>query len=662
MEPTIPEGHMIVGKKPTSESEIEVGTVITFEVKRGDGIILVTHRVNSIAVDEKTGKTIYYTRGDNAQGVDTVHPEFSDVVGIYTGRHCGFFGYLFGFLQSSSGAIALIVIALIIVLWVAVTHYVNFLTLWKKLTAKVLGKSRQMLKDNSVEDGDQSMTVSDAIGIIIAEPKSAKDAERKRKKLEKYIEDGVLPRRPWGDDDWEYYSASPEDKKKLEKGEALTKSADENAESRTAESDTVPAAEVATTASQPLESETPQSQSEQSDLSAAIEVADKTAEAEIADETDDGEDKVEYVWEGRERVYYKRSFTAKLAQLKPDAKDRYSALKNELLSYMRVRSVMSWKRESFMLGRKAIARFIIRGKTLCILLAVDPKRYEGTKYFVQDVSDKASNAATPCLYKIRGDRKMKFAIELIADMMNALGVAKNPEYKAEDYYVPSDGTIGLMQRGLVKRVVTETKKVYRIEEISEKRALAEQNGEQPEQEAAATKNPFEGLDIRPGDRLMVMRKPDVGDGVVMLPINIPDLGITSAATDDIALELESGLKWRSYRDRVAQEEIEQAQVLRGLVENTTPMTDDDRARVKQLRAEQRKNRQKKQLTPEQREKRKAAAERKKAEEQAFLDSLSPADREVYLTEQMLKRSRESAIRRLRRINSDKKLLEKEIRN
>ncbi|MDE5593147.1 MAG: hypothetical protein K2I75_04360, partial [Clostridiales bacterium] len=243
-----------------------------------------------------------------------------------------------------------------------------------------------------------------------------------------------------------------------------------------------------------------------------------------------------------------------------------------------------------------------------------------------------------------------------------LGVVKNPEYKAEDYYVPSDGTIGLMQRGLVKRVVTETKKVYRIEEISEKRALAEQNGEQPEQEAAATKNPFEGVDIRPGDRLMVMRKPDNGNGVVMVPIDIPNLGITSAATDDIALELESGLKWRSYRDRVAQEEIEQAQVLRGLVENTTPMTDDDRARVKKLRAEQRKNRQNKQLTPEQREKRKAAAARKKAEEQAFLDSLSPADREVYLTEQMLKRSRESAIRRLRRINSDKKLLEKEIRN
>ncbi|MDE5593032.1 MAG: hypothetical protein K2I75_03770, partial [Clostridiales bacterium] len=346
------------------------------------------------------------------------------------------------------------------------------------------------------------------------------------KKLEKYIEDGGLPRRPWGDDDWEYYSASPEDRKKLEKGETLTKSANENEQRPTAESEIVSATEVATTTSPPSESETPQErQADQADLPAAMEVAENAVEAE--DESDEVEDKVEYVWEGRERVYYNRSFTAKLAQLKPDAKDRYSALKNELLSYMRVRPVMSWKRESFMLGRKAIARFIIRGKTLCLLLAVDPKRYDGTKYFVQDVSNKASNAATPCLYKIRGDRKMKFAIELIADMMNTLGVVKNPEYKAEDFYVPSDGTIGLMQRGLVKRIVTETKKVYRIEEIDEKRAIAEQNGEKPEQEPAATKNPFDGLDIRPGDRLMVMRKPESGDGVVMLPIDIPDLGVTS---------------------------------------------------------------------------------------------------------------------------------------
>lgn len=181
---------------------------------------------------------------------------------------------------------------------------------------------------------------------------------------------------------------------------------------------------------------------------------------------DDAEDEApQYITEGHERVHYNRSYTAKLYQLSNDSKEWYSALKNELLSYDKIKERTSWRRETFRMGRMPVARLAVRGKTLCLLLAVEPAGYEGTKFKVEDVSNIANTVDTPTLYRIKSARRFKYAKEMITGLMKELKVYKKPVFEPQDYFVPYQGDMALIQRGLIKRVVSGSTRVYRIEEV-----------------------------------------------------------------------------------------------------------------------------------------------------------------------------------------------------
>ena len=194
--------------------------------------------------------------------------------------------------------------------------------------------------------------------------------------------------------------------------------------------------------------------------------------AEDDDDDDEDDDEAVYVKEGQSKVRYDRSFEAKLIQVKDEVKEWYNAIKNELLSYKKVKNRVSWKRESFQMGRMKLARLVIRGKTLCLMLAVDPAGYTGTKYTVEDVSNVATSADTPCLYRIKSARRAEYAIEMIQGIMRELGVDKQPNFEAQDYYLPYEGIMSLIQRGLVKRVVSGTQKVFMIQEVDPSAAEA----------------------------------------------------------------------------------------------------------------------------------------------------------------------------------------------
>lgn len=209
---------------------------------------------------------------------------------------------------------------------------------------------------------------------------------------------------------------------------------------------------------------------------AAQPVAPQPPASEPEEEEEDDDDAPEYVTEGSERVSYNRSMTAKIAQLSNKSKEWYSQLKNELLSYNKVKVRMSWKRETFRVGRMTVAKFMVRGKTLSMLFAVEPASYEGTKFSVRDVSNMSSMADTPTMYRIRKERRCRYAKEMIADIMKELKIYKNPQYEAQDFFMPYEGDMSLMQRGLVKRVVSGSTKTFKIEEV-EKEAAATDNGD-----------------------------------------------------------------------------------------------------------------------------------------------------------------------------------------
>ena len=130
-----------------------------------------------------------------------------------------------------------------------------------------------------------------------------------------------------------------------------------------------------------------------------------------------------------------RSFTAKLKQSDDEVKDRYGMIKNALLSYKKFKSTVSWNADRFNCGRATIAKMNIRGKTLCVYFALDPKdpAFKQTIYNQKDMSDQKAYAQTPFMMKIKSDLAAKRAVRLVETLAEQRGVAKKKDFEEVDY-------------------------------------------------------------------------------------------------------------------------------------------------------------------------------------------------------------------------------------
>ena len=107
----------------------------------------------------------------------------------------------------------------------------------------------------------------------------------------------------------------------------------------------------------------------------------------------------------------------------------------------------AWKHEAYKFGRENVATLIIRGKTLSLCLAADPARFVGTKYKVETL--KSKNTPTPLQYRIKSDRRLAYAMQLIDTVFGERGIEKT-ERKAENFAVPFTSTDTLIRRGLIR--------------------------------------------------------------------------------------------------------------------------------------------------------------------------------------------------------------------
>lgn len=130
-----------------------------------------------------------------------------------------------------------------------------------------------------------------------------------------------------------------------------------------------------------------------------------------------------------------RSFTAKLKQSDDEVKDRYGMIKNALLSYKKIKSTVSWNADRFNCGRATIAKMNIRGKTLCVYFALDPKdpAFKQTIYNQKDMSEQKAYAQTPFMMKIKSDLAAKRAVRLVETLAEQNGVAKKKDFEEVDY-------------------------------------------------------------------------------------------------------------------------------------------------------------------------------------------------------------------------------------
>ena len=145
----------------------------------------------------------------------------------------------------------------------------------------------------------------------------------------------------------------------------------------------------------------------------------------------------------------KKSFSAQLIQASDEVKVWYFELKNCILCYEKTKARMHWNNEKFYIGRNNVASLTVRGKQLCLYLAVNAGDYS-------DFPVKASTSAlykdiTPCLFRIKNEKSVKKAKELIGLMMSDYGVMY-VRTNHSIYALPYEDDDALIARGLVRKI------------------------------------------------------------------------------------------------------------------------------------------------------------------------------------------------------------------
>lgn len=161
---------------------------------------------------------------------------------------------------------------------------------------------------------------------------------------------------------------------------------------------------------------------EQESAASADEIEpDETATFE--DDDNNNETGTMIVGDSRIRVRYNRSFTAMLIQADDTLKGLYNELRNELMAY-KLKQRMSWSAESWYFGRTTYAKFVIRGKTLSLYLALEPEKFENTKYVFYNVRETAKYRDVPMRVKVKSERAARWAKELVAAMAEQYGFTR----------------------------------------------------------------------------------------------------------------------------------------------------------------------------------------------------------------------------------------------
>ena len=168
--------------------------------------------------------------------------------------------------------------------------------------------------------------------------------------------------------------------------------------------------------------------------------------------TSEDEEEVETITDEKGNVFqirFIKSFTAKLIQSPEETKKYYEELKNEVLSYKKTNSRISWHYDAVNSGREYVLKFAVRGKTLCVYLPLNADDYADSKYKVEKAESKRYEDV-PCLYRIKNDRRLGYAKELIAVVAANLGLEKGEEQHEVYSNLPYEPNKPLVSRGLIK--------------------------------------------------------------------------------------------------------------------------------------------------------------------------------------------------------------------
>ena len=204
-------------------------------------------------------------------------------------------------------------------------------------------------------------------------------------------------------------------------------------------------------------------------------IIDRLVEADEIGEENGGDEVLAYLDEEGNivRITCSRSFTANLIQANPKVRNYYNEIKNRILSYKGVKARMSWRNETFNKGRIQLFKIKIRGKTVCLYCALDPQKYENSA-ITFEVATAKNYAKVPMMVKIKSDRGLSRALELIDDAMENFAIVTREDATTQDFISsqPYDTTKNLVKRGLIKillpdAILSEPKPSHEHEKVLE---------------------------------------------------------------------------------------------------------------------------------------------------------------------------------------------------
>lgn len=155
-------------------------------------------------------------------------------------------------------------------------------------------------------------------------------------------------------------------------------------------------------------------------------------EDEEDDEEEEEDEEIGEIEIGGKSYRPKYAYPTRIKLVSDKVKDFYTDIKNEFLSYG-IKSRISKTKENFNFSRDNVARFVVRGKTLKLYIAIDPSSIDHAYFHHKDVSEKKTYFDIPTMMPIKSRLASVKARELVAMLAEQLGLHKKRRFQNKDF-------------------------------------------------------------------------------------------------------------------------------------------------------------------------------------------------------------------------------------
>ena len=152
-------------------------------------------------------------------------------------------------------------------------------------------------------------------------------------------------------------------------------------------------------------------------------VVEETEEVAVTEEQDTEDDRF---------VVKRTPFAQKMLTLDAKTQIYYEKIHNAFKALRKINPRISSKGVSYRLGRELVAKISVRGKTMRLHLALNVNDFAQNIYFQKDLSDVKAYVEVPFMVKVKSDRGLKKALELIEALCQAKAIEKKVRFNEID--------------------------------------------------------------------------------------------------------------------------------------------------------------------------------------------------------------------------------------